>query len=645
MFSFVPPKDSMDSCQTMDDIESLGSVKVNPQEKTILAFLRELASHGLTDDKQLHLQLQRLRKKYHVQPSKYQLRQVYERFGLDISLTPFLSKYLIQKAMRSRSGVLVSTIVLRPDVFSCPKKCAYCPTETDREGNLTQPKSYLSSEPAMMRALQYQFDVKGQLYDRIQSYRHTGNIGVLKDGISYKLEMILSGGTFESYPLVYREQVMKEIYWAANTYLVKRDMLSLEEEIVLNETAMFRIIGLTVETRPDFITPTVIRQYQRWGVTRVQLGIQHYDDAILEFIQRDCTTADAVKAIRLLKQNAFKIVCHLMPDLPGSSPEKDRWMFQQALTNPDLQFDDTKIYPCAVCQSKDPNIVVTSTISEWYKEGSYKPYSEDRFDELIQVLKEYKATIQPWVRIQRLVRDIPAKSIEAGYHQKSDLRNMIHESMKKDGTSCQCIRCNEVDDLEDTETLTPRLVVRRYQASKGTEYFISYEVFEDSFDIWYTLFQVYQWLMWRPVYWNGSSGKRKAIIGFCRLRIDPHPGGQLTKELNGCGLVRELHVYGSSLAICGGGSSSQHRGYGRDLMKTAEDIIVRHSPFRKSAVIAGVGTREYYKNKCGYTKKGTYMVKELSEPSMVYRIGMMVLVVVGMVWWCVKVMYTFCINK
>ncbi len=132
--------------------------------------------------------------------------------------------------------------------------------------------------------------------------------------------------------------------------------------------------------------------------------------------------------------------------------------------------------------------------------------------------------------------------------------------------------------------------MRQYPASDGTEYFISYEVYEDTFDIWYTMCKAYQWCsrwIWcTPVYWNGSSGKRKAIIGFCRLRIDPIPGGQLTKELNGCGLMHELHVYGSSLAICGSGSSSQHRGYGRDLMKTADELIVRHSPFQKSAVIA-----------------------------------------------------------
>jgi histone acetyltransferase (RNA polymerase elongator complex component) len=117
-------------------------------------------------------------------------------------------------------------------------------------------------------------------------------------------------------------------------------------------------------------------------------------------------------------------------------------------------------------------------------------------------------------------------------------------------------------------------------------------------------------MMGRNVYWSGTT-KRSALVGFCRLRIDTNPGGGYMNELKECGLIRELHVYGSSLSIGSNGSSSQHKGYGKHLMRVAEDIIVDQSTFTKSAVIAGVGTREYYKNKCGYHQEGTYMVKTL----------------------------------
>ena len=126
----------------------------------------------------------------------------------------------------------------------------------------------------------------------------------------------------------------------------------------INESAEYRIIGLTLETRPDFINKSSIRNYRKYGVTRIQIGVQHYDDAILKKINRQCYTKDTIKAIRLLKQVGLKVVVHLMPDLPGSSPKLDKWMFDMAINNPDLQFDDVKIYPTAVCKPHNENFII-----------------------------------------------------------------------------------------------------------------------------------------------------------------------------------------------------------------------------------------------------------------------------------------------
>ena len=574
-------------------------------------------------NKQMDRCLSRLRNIYKINPNKGQLRYILEKYYNDIPISYTLSRYLIKKAARSRSGVLVATIVLRPDVFSCPKKCSYCPTETDLNGNPTQPKSYLSSEPAMLRALQYNFDVRGQLWDRIKAYIRTGNI-VESEKNSYKLEIIISGGTWESYPYDYRNQVMNEVYWAANIFTTDetiRDMLSIEEEIKINETAKYRIIGMTLETRPDFITNQSIRDYRRWGITRMQIGVQHYDDSILNNIKRECFTKDTIKAIKMLKQTGFKVVCHLMPDLPGSSPVLDRWMFDQSITNPDLQFDDVKIYPTAVCQTHDPNLIVKSDIADWYNNGSYVPYAETNLNDLINVLKYYKINIQPWIRIQRLVRDIPSQSIQAGYEKVSNLRQIITDQMKKEGTKCRCIRCMEIGD--DTKLMeTSRLVVREYKASEGKEYFISIESNDKSsifsFDYWlYVWFLItyyyYLFVFNKKTYWSGNLNTYNGLIGFCRFRIDSNPGGDIIKELKDCALIREVHVYGHSLGVGNVTDkivSSQHKGYGKLLVKTAEEIAQQNG-YNKVAIIAGVGTREYYKNKCGYDLEGTYMIKTI----------------------------------
>jgi len=621
------------------DIEDYTNTKLI-NENTIKLFVKELVKNvgsptQFVTIRNIELAITKLRQKYKLQPSKSQMRYIYDKYFSDQHLNNTLGRYLIKKACRSRSGVLVSTVVLRPDVFSCPKKCSYCPTETDLNGRPTQPKSYLSSEPAMLRAIKYNFNIKGQIWDRIKAYIDTGNI---RDSIgSCKMEIILSGGTWESYPYEYRNQVMNEIYWAANTYgdSEVRDIMNIEQEITINETSKYRVIGMTIETRPDFITKQSIRDYRRWGVTRVQIGVQHYDDIILDGINRECHTIDTIKALKMLKQAGFKIVCHLMPDLPGSNPELDKWMFDQAINNPDLQFDDVKVYPTAVCQSSDPNLLVKSDIADWYANGTYIPYAEKNLTDLINVLKYYKTNIQPWIRIQRLVRDIPKQSIQAGYEGISNLRQIIQDQMKKEGTRCNCIRCMEIGD-EDKLMDSAKLVVRKYKASEGQEFYISIES-NKSYSWSYLWFLIKYWIIkiltCRKTYWSGDMKTYNGLIGFCRLRLDSNPGGGFIKELSDCALIREVHVYGHSLGVGSSGNSSQHRGYGQLLVKTAEEIAIVNN-YNKVAVIAGVGTREYYKNKCGYHLEGTYMIKNLTNKFYLYQPILIIFILVLKLFCC-----------
>jgi ELP3 family radical SAM enzyme/protein acetyltransferase len=610
----------------MTDIEETIQISKNhiDNESKLKHYLSDLIKNVKSNQNlSIDQMTNQLRKKYKVIPSKVELRYIYEKYFYNIELTYDLKKFLIKKAMRSNSGVLVVTVVLKPDIFSCPMKCSYCPTETDLVGNPTQPKSYLSTEPAMLRALQYNFDIKGQVHDRIKSYIKTGNIDVNISRTSKKLEFIVSGGTWESYPYDYREQVMKEIYWACNTFNNPKTIKSIEDEIEINETSEYRVIGLTIETRPDFITKTSIKDYRRWGITRIQIGVQHYDNNILEKINRECYTSDTITAIKLLKQTGFKVVCHLMPDLPNSSPQLDKWMFYQAINNPHLQFDDVKIYPTAVCQSDNPNIIVKSDIADWYKDGKYMPYADKNLDDLIDVLIYYKSNIQPWIRIQRLVRDIPKRSMQAGYERISNLRQILQNKMKKEGIKCYCIRCMEIGDTNKISTsLSTKLVVRKYKASDGLEYFISFETHKQpkifSFSFWSYLYFLFisslisVFIYPRKVnrYWSGDLNTYNGLIGFCRLRIDKNAGAGFIREIKDSALIREVHIYGQTLGVGDNGNCSQHKGYGKLLVKTAEDIAKNHR-YNRIAVIAGVGTREYYKNKCGYNIDGTYMIKNI----------------------------------
>ena len=624
----------------MDDIEnitkSLSPIPSNDSDVSteLEDFVNELISTANTSDDDIDEISKKLKRKYQLQPSKKDIHNVYKKKFSNTKIIPKMRRWMVKKQMRSNSGVLVVTIVLAPNKFSCKYDCAYCPQETDMDGNPTQPRSYLSNEPAMLRALESNFSVKGQFNSRISSYNITGNI---VENQSSKIEVIFSGGTWESYPKEYREQVIRELYWSANTVpsitrnstgnneiipntvTSERPSKTLEEEISINETAQHRIIGFTLETRPDNVTEESIKDYRRWGVTRIQIGVQHYDDAILKMVNRKCYTKDTIKAIRLLKQAGMKVVVHLMPDLPGSSPEQDKWMFDQAINNPDLQFDDIKIYPTAVVKTFDDKHIVKSKILDMYNDGSFTPYSEKNLQDLINVCLYYKTNINPWVRIQRLVRDIPSNDIAAGYNKMSNLRQLIHNKMKKENLKCNCIRCMEIGDKEH-DNLKPILVTRMYEASDGIEYHISVEAHKMNFfqTIMYLLDMFANFILLlffnEHYYWAGSLDSYIGLFGFLRLRFDKNPGGNFIPELKDCALIREVHVYGTSLGITDGNSKesngSQHRGYGKMLVKTAE-ILAKEAGYKKMAIIAGVGTREYYKNKCGYKLEGTYMLKDL----------------------------------
>ena len=604
------------------DIEDILPVKkYQYTDDAVKPFVEELitmsnAIKGKLTNKDIDCIVKTITSKYRICPAKPQMRNIYDKYFKEIPIRQEIQRYFIKRVMRSESGVLVVTIVTKPGdtiKFSCPEKCAYCPTETDLSGKPTQPKSYISTEPAMLRATRHEFDIGEQIRDRIRSYMFTGNIK--KDNKKKKIEVILSGGTWDVMPKEYRDQVINEIYYTFNTFInenekEKRPMLSIEEEKEENEKALFGVIGLTIETRPDYLTKRSLLEYLEYGVTRVQLGGQSTHDDVLLKIKRGCTKKNMIHAIRLLKSIGLKVVTHWMPDLPGSSLKKDIEMFDELIENPALQSDDWKVYPCAVVKSASDDLIIKSEINEWYENGTYVPYSETNIEDLIDLCIGFKRRINPWVRIERLVRDIPTKSIEVGYSKVVNLRQIIQDRIPG---VCKCIRCMEIKDRAD-RIGEAKLVVRRYMASQGIEYHISYELEKQYWSVPYILFCIWYFInkiVGRTVYYEGNRELYSGLFGFLRLRIDPNPGIGLVPELVGCGLIREVHVYGMSISVGNTNTvSSQHKGVGQQLMNVAEDIIKTHG-LKKAAVIAGIGAREYYKNKCGYELGKYYMIKTI----------------------------------
>jgi len=480
-------------------------------------------------------------------PQNINLLQAYHKLIVanKTKKSPILEQLLKTRKIRTLSGIAAITVITKP--YGCPGKCLYCPTEKD------MPKSYLANEPACMRAVLTEFDPYRQVDARLKSLKMTGHV-------TEKIELIVLGGTWSAYPKNYQNWFIKRCFDACNDNMSK----SLKSTQKRNETAKNRVIGLTLETRPDFITPKEIKHLRELGCTRVELGVQSIFDDVLRKNKRGHNTNAVIEATKLLKDAGFKITYHMMPNLPGSTPQKDEKMFRELFTNPGFQPDQLKIYPCAVLKN--------ASLYKLWKQGKYKPYTEKQ---LIDLLVKIKEKIPPYVRIVRMIRDIPAQSIVAG-NKVSNLREVIARKMKSENKKCRCIRCREIKNQE-LRIKNQELIRREYNASGGKEIFLS---FEDT--------------------------KNDKILAFLRLRL---PNSWMLSEIKNCAIIRELHTYGQTLALSQKTKNAQqHKSLGKRLMEEAEKITKTETEYKKIAVIAGIGVREYYK-KLGYKPKGTYMVK------------------------------------
>ena len=332
-------------------------------------------------------------------------RHLNKQLGWNLEERSFVEK-LRMKPVRTQSGVAPVTVLTKP--FPCPGRCIFCPSDVQ------MPKSYISSEPGAQRAAQHQFDPFAQTSSRLLTYH---NIGHDTD----KVELIILGGTWSSYPEPYQVWFVTRCLEAMNRFpdasdapvsespqtvqldfrtqtrtidgtqihetyneivgdfLREHDSLeSVEEnatwqELVeaqrVNETAGARCVGLVAETRPDHLDLAEILRLRRLGTTKVQIGYQSLSDEVLSLNQRGHDVAATRRAMRLLRQAGFKIHAHWMPNLYGSTPERDIDDFERIFADPDFRPDELKIYPCS--------LVETAELMAYYENGSWRPYSSD----------------------------------------------------------------------------------------------------------------------------------------------------------------------------------------------------------------------------------------------------------------------------
>ncbi|MBO3841711.1 MAG: tRNA uridine(34) 5-carboxymethylaminomethyl modification radical SAM/GNAT enzyme Elp3 [Candidatus Brockarchaeota archaeon] len=470
------------------------------------------------------------------------------------SLRERLRSILMVKPSRSSSGVVVVAAMTMP--MPCPHgRCFYCPGGPSRN----TPQSYTGLEPAAMRAIQNDYDAFKQVSQRIRQLEAGGHA-------VQKAELIVMGGTFPAAPWEYQEAFVKGCFDALNGAASS----SLEEAHRLNESSRVRCVGLTVETRPDYCREEHVDAMLKMGVTRVEIGVQTLRDEVLNLVNRGHSVEDTVHAFRVAKDAGLKIVAHMMPGLPGLSFEESIEDFKTLFFDERFKPDMVKIYPTLVVEG-------TGLYEAWIR-GEYRPLEDEDAAQLVARVLEFTP---PWVRVMRVQRDIPAYAIAAGV-KKSNLRELAHRILESKGVRCRCIRCREAGFAKaKANPENVELLVRRYVASEGVEYFLSFE------DV-----------------------KNDVLLAYLRLR-EPSAKAHRQEVKEACSMiVRELKALGRALPLkARSGESWQHKGLGARLMAEAEELA-RSQGARKMLVTSAVGVREYYR-RIGYFFDGTYMVKNL----------------------------------
>jgi elongator complex protein 3 len=379
-----------------------------------------------------------------------------------------------------------------------------------------------------------------------------------------KVELIVMGGTFLACPVDYQYQFIKDCFDALNG----EQSADLEEAKRLNETARHRCTGLCIETRPDWCGEGEIARMLEFGATRVELGVQTLDDEIYKLVRRGHGVEDVVRATALLRENGFKVHYHWMPGLPGSTPEKDLKLSEMLFDDSRFKPDGLKLYPTMVVEGTE--------LERWYQQNRYQPYDAKT---LISLMISIKSIVPKYVRISRVLRDIPPRFITAGC--KDSIRGVIRQRMKQEGIECKCIRCREYGHRarDGWEIGEPRMVRMDYEASGGREIFLSFE------------------------------DEAETLFGLLRMRIKFRPA-------ENSALIRELHVYGPEVPLSEQKEeAAQHKGLGKALLHEAERIAAAEFRAKRMLILSGVGAREYYRTEFGYSLDGDYMVKGLGRSS------------------------------
>ncbi|MDL1967405.1 MAG: radical SAM family heme chaperone HemW [Deltaproteobacteria bacterium] len=136
---------------------------------------------------------------------------------------------------------------------------------------------------------------------------------------------------------------------------------------------------ITIEVNPGTVTLEKLKEYRSIGINRINIGVQSFQDATLDFLGRIHSTNDANKIIKFAQKTGFdNIGIDLICGIPGQT--KKTWLFDLRKA---VEFEPEHISCYMLTYEKG------TPLDRERQQGKFKPVADSLSAELFKTTIEY----------------------------------------------------------------------------------------------------------------------------------------------------------------------------------------------------------------------------------------------------------------
>ncbi len=138
-----------------------------------------------------------------------------------------------------------------------------------------------------------------------------------------------------------------------------------------------QVQAIRLSTRPDYISREGLDVLRQGGVDTVEIGVQSFNDQILEAAHRGHTSGDVIKAVALLRDFGMQFILQLMAGLPHSTMQDEISSAEKAAS---LNPAGVRIFPTVILEHTE--------LARFFTEGTYAPLSLEEAVERCSLMAE-----------------------------------------------------------------------------------------------------------------------------------------------------------------------------------------------------------------------------------------------------------------